>query len=300
MKKIILFLSLISLISCHKSDLQFAVSNDLQKRVIIIEGYDPYVTSYVSDSIIEYYQNKMILRKESYLKLNINAPYISTFSTYEYNANNYLVKIKNYNDIGLSDHYATSDYLYNESNKIAQVVFNRFSPSNFSNTLINNSTRFEYISDTIKTYSINHLNNDMSTNLKQYVVYGNLDSIQADNKWMYIFDNQNHLDKINCVGNDCDTYYNQQYSYESNREPLINNMYGNDLNLFLLRQSTKYYWLETAKKYTSQILYIYPTPDRNGEVRQFNYIFDENNRLIEMNTTGGTFAANDFIRYYYE
>ncbi len=298
MKKIITFLCFVTLLSCNNDD-KLVISDDLIKRVILLESYDPYVSSYVSDSIIESYNNRVIVRKDHYLKLNKDASYVGFFQTYEYNAQNILIKTKSYNNFNLSEYYASSDYYYNEDDGIEKIEYNKFNSSNFSSTLANYTIHFDYQLDTVKSYQINHLNNDAKKDLKAYVVYGNLDSISLDNKWMHLFDSQNDLYAINCMGNDCDTYYNAKYEYGNNREPLINNIFGNDLNLFLLRSPIEHYNLERARKYTEKVLSVYPTSDRNGDTRRFNYTFDENNRLIEVNTSG-TFAANDIIRYYYE
>ena len=303
MKKTIFFLNLILFISCNKNNDNIddnikVVSNELKKRVLLLESWDPSVTSYVSDSIIEFYENKIIIRKDHYLKSNKDALYIGRFDTYEYNTNNYLIKVNHYNDINLNENYATSNYYYDHGN-IKNRNYNRYNPSNFSNTLVNYTTHFEYTLDTINRYDINHLNNNAVENSEKHIVYGGLDSINTDNRWMYIFDNLKDINKTSCLGNDCNESYNTEYTYKNIREPLIDNIFGNDLNTFLIRVPFKYYYLEISRKQMTKISWIYPTNDRNGNTREYNYSFDEDNRLIEM-YTGGTFAANDIIRYYYE
>lgn len=300
MKKAIFFLNLILLISCARDNDDKVVTNQLKKRVVLLESYDSNKgTTFVSDSVIETYENKMIVRKDHYFKTQSDSPYISRFDSYEYNANNYLIKSNSYNDINLNENYATTNYQYNEDGNIKNIVYNRFNPSNFSTTLSNTTTHFEYVFDTINRYVIDHMNNDNIIKSDKYIVYGNLESISENNNWIHRFDSLNDRNETNCLGNDCNTYYNKLYVYENIRNPLIKNIFGNDLNNFIIRTSFEYYYLETARKRLTKILSIYPTLEKNGEVVEFNYIFDNNNRLIEIYTTG-SYLTKDIIKYYYE
>ena len=294
-KRILILLTLLWVFSCDNNE-EFVSFDGLQKRVILLESFDSQITTFVSDSIIEYYENRLIVRKDHYYKLAINAPFTALFQTYQYDRQNNLLKqIKSYNDFSLSDFYAISDYYYNEDNNITKISYDKFNPSNISSQLNNITTHFEYEENNIEKYSIDHLDNDSREDLKSYVVYGNIDSVKVDDKWMYIFDNQNDISNINCV-NDCLEYANSKYTYKTTRESIITNSYGNDLNTFLLGSPVKYNGMEVARKYMDEVSSFYPNIQRNGNYKKFNYVFDEDNRLIEVFTTGSS-VTNDIIKY---
>lgn len=297
MKKLLYFLGVVLLFSCSKNEVEEipAVSNNLKQRVVIINSFN----GYVSDSIVEHYSKKMLSKVDSYVKTSATTDYIPFHYTFEYNDKNMVSKVKYYNDKALTQHYATIDYFYNADDRITKVTLNRFSPSNLTNKPSHNSTFFELSQNTLISYRIDHLDGDSRKDLNTYVIYGNIDSVQSNNKWISIFDNENDITNVNCIGNDCDTYYNAVYKYQSNREPLVTNIYGNSLNTFLLGYPSKYLRLEYSKKYTYQVQSLYPNNNRNGNTREFSYIFDENNRLIKVEI-GGTFATTNEIRYYYE
>lgn len=299
MKGIIFCLIALLYFSCSDTS-EVLTSNNLTKRVLLLESYDQSLQSgsYVSDSIVEYYENKLIFRRDHFYR-RYNDPFIGFYRTYIYDQNNVLLTIDGYNDTAVSEHYLSVNYSYNNDNNIQEIHSRKFMASNFSDNLYDITKYYEYDSDTIRTYSIDHLDSDTREDLKTYIVYGSLDSINEDNKWNYVFDNQIDLEEINCIGDDCDTYYNKEYRYEDNREALISNMFGNDLNSFLLSSSFKYYNIELAKKYMDTILDIYPTNERNGNARKFNYRFDADNRLTEIRTSG-SYATSDIIRYYYD
>ena len=80
---------------------------------------------------------------------------------------------------------------------------------------------------------------------------------------------------------------------------IITNSYGNDLNTFLLGSPVKYNGMEVARKYMDEVSSFYPNIQRTGNYKKFNYVFDEDNRLIEVFTTGSS-VTNDIIKYYYE
>ena len=300
MRKIIFIFISSLLIYCCNNDDSSPATNDIKKRVITLESYNSNLSnSFISDSIIEYYDSKKIIRKDVYYKSSNNNPYISVFNIYEHNGDNLLTRIKSHTDINLTNHYRTIDY--NDNYDIQNVVSNKFSTSNLSSTLFNKTIHYEYILDTIKNYSIDHLNNDFREDLKTYITYGNLDSINSNNDWMYIYDNQNDITAINCLGNNynCNETYEILNEYGNNREPLIDNTYGNKLNLFLLGSQATYGTIENTKRYLNKVHSIFPTPERNNNVRIYNYIFDEDNRLIEVYTTG-TYLSIDRIKYYYQ
>lgn len=297
MKKIIFFLIPVLFISCTNDDNEF-VSNELKKRVVLLERHDPSVGSYIADSIIESYKNKMIIGQEHYFKLNIDSTYKSRFETYEYNTKDYLIKISHYNDVNLNENYAITNFNY-ENGNIKSRIYNRFSPSNFSNTLVHSTTHFEYDIDTINKYDIIHSNNDALESSEEFIVYGSLDSIRKNNRRMYVFNNLNDINETYCWGSDCDNDADSQLTYRNEREPLIKNIFGNELNMFLIRSPFKHYYIETSKKWMTRAQSFFPRIERNGRVVNYIYSFDENNRLVEFYTSEIS-STKDIIRYYYE
>ncbi len=123
--------------------------------MLIFESYDPY-GSYVSDSIIEYYKNKLIISKDYFRRLGKGDSYIPIFRTFDYNQDNLLIKINSYNDFNLNDHNFSTAYFYNKDNSIQKISSQKFKASNLFNNLYNKISYYEYKNDTIRTYHIDH------------------------------------------------------------------------------------------------------------------------------------------------
>ena len=298
MKKLLFLFSLLLFFSCERMEMN--ISNDLKSRVLLISSYDPVVTSFVSDSIVEYYENKKIVEREYYWRQNLDDDFIGVFRTYEYNESNLLSKIRFFNDKDFLDEYATLEYRYDTQGAIQKIAYDKFAASIVSDNLSRTSNNFEYEADTIKRISVDHLDNDAITGTKNYIVYGDMDSIFLLDRFTYVFNDQKDLILVNCTGMECDDTDTKSFrEYGDPREPLIDNILGSKLNLFIVGDPIRYFNFEISDYFQTQSYFIYPNIQRNGESRVYNYIFDENDRLIEMRTTG-SYAANDVIYYYYE
>jgi hypothetical protein len=294
---------LIIFFSCNNDDdSNEPPSSDLIKRVATFETdfNAPYV--FALDSVIEYIENKKVIRKESYHRTGYDASFIVSFTVFNYDSDNNLIERKNYTDINTTNHYSNIIYNYNENNEILSTVQNKFAPSNYGSTLYHTTKHYEYILDTIKTYSIDHLDNDFREDLTTYITYGNLDSINDNNDFMHIFDSQNNLIARNCLGNnyDCEETYNGLFQYGNSRELIVENpFYNNKVNLFLLGQPTFLGHWDYYTNYIDIVSSVYPTPERNNEYTYYNYIFDDNERLIESYSSSvGTTTRR--VRYYYD
>lgn len=155
MNKLPLFLIFILFISCNEDsneilgseEVNEIFSNELVKRVLILESFNG--STFGSDSIIEYYENKMMLNREYYYKVYQDDPYRRVFTTYSYNSDNYLIEENYFNDKELQDHFGATEYTYNANGNIKSHITNKFRPGNYSDDLYNRSTSFEYNEDTI-------------------------------------------------------------------------------------------------------------------------------------------------------
>jgi hypothetical protein len=301
MKKTFFLLTLISLLSCNNDDDDDDIyfSNELKKRVLLIESYDPYVTSFVSDSIIEYYEDRLIVRRDYFAKQDKESGYVPYFNDFEYDMNNLLIKVNYYNDDDLSEKSSTLKYSYNGDNSIRKIEFQKTSPSNLSEGLYSFTYDYEYKSDTIKLLLFSSRNNQISNAEITYVVKGNLDTVfSVESNTMYLFNEQNDLYKTKYLGKASDQYFSYETNirYGDNRQTLITNFFGTKLNAFIAYNPIIFNSFELSDSYTEEYYY---KGDRADNFRIFNYTFDENNRLSEVKTSG-SFAANQTIQYFYE
>ncbi len=299
MKNVILCLVFLSLISCNNDDVNtLSISNNLKQRLVLVESSVNAYPPYTRDSIIQYYENKFIVRQDFYQKPDADSPYIGYYLAYHYNEDNYLVSINFYNDNSLNDHFATRNYTF-INGAIHQVHYNKFNASNFSNILIDRTTHYEYRMDTISRYDINHLDNESVSNEYTYIAYGDLDSLSINNQIMYYYDDNNDFSESKCIRDDCTDYSNIKYEYGDTREPMVENLFGSELNSIIINSPVSKYHVETVKKYMTYNYTYFPFIERNGENFRYNYVFDDDDRLEEIQASG-TLRRDYIIKYYYE
>ncbi len=297
MKRTIFFLILILCISCKKNEVLH--SNNLKKRVILLESYDSS-GSFLSDSIIEFYKNKLIIEKKHFLKVDKESSYVLFYQNFEYNEEKLLTKVNTYNDVDLNDISSTTEYSYNGENNIQKIEYKKIRPSNLSDDLYNSKYDYEYISDTIKVYFETNKFNSLTTREEAYVVYGKIDSIfSKDSNTMTLFNEYNDPYRTKYLGAPNDTFFSYQTDvlYGENRQAIMSNSLGSKVNMFLIKDKPfRFYNFELSNNYTKEYFY---KGNRADNFTKFNYIFDENNRLLEVETSG-TIAGNAIIKYYYE
>ena len=146
MKKTLLFLLIVSLISCNSDKDELELYPDGLKKRVFVSGSD--IDDWGSDSIVEYYKDKFITRVEYYKRYRdeLNSMYL----TYDFDANMLLTRINYYNDIDMTDLHATKTYFYDENLKIQKIEFKKIKASNFSDLLAHNTEFYEYQGDTIR------------------------------------------------------------------------------------------------------------------------------------------------------
>lgn len=294
MKNTLLILLIVSFISCNNDEDQIEIlSDNLRKRLIVGTVVPDEFTG--RDSIVEYYANKLITRSESFLKYTDRT--IEKYNTYDFDANILLTQINSFTDGNLSNLYQTTTYSYDENFRIQKIKNVKFKTSNYGPNLYNFGTYYEYKSDTVRRYKVNHFDNDKVVEEDLYLIKGNLDTI-IDLKYnkMYLFDEQNDLYHLKYLGDSLvSSIFYAVYNYGNEKEPIINNFFGNRLNLFLIKkQYHPIYFLtqEQNKKYLEHVFY---KTDRTNDNDTWSYIFDSKNRPLEMRTNfGGS------VFYYYK
>lgn len=290
-------LVIISLSCSSDADIENNVSNNLKNRLLLLKSYGQY-DFYVSDSIFEHYENRLIIKEEHFIKPWEDGPFYPYISVFEYNQNNLLDKEKLYVDLDTKEIIQTNTYYYNSDLSIEKVEYQRSKPSNLINNLFHYSYYYEYNSDTVKKYKINHLNGENKENEVIYVVKGDLDSIiNITSNYLYLFDKQNDLYKVKYLGDSLDVWSWQTDTYYGNeREPLIENFIGSKLNQFLMPDPIRYYDFELTNKYRES---IFIHTHRTNEFIKYNYLFNAENYLPSEVSKGGTFYPGDVIKYFY-
>lgn len=296
--KNLFFIALVFIsISCSKNtDIENNVSNHLKNRLLLLELYGTG-RFYLRDSIFEHYENGLIVKKEHFLKPLEDSPFYPYFFIYEYNQNNLLEKVKLYIDIDTKEIIETKTYYYTSDLNIEKIDHQRTKPSLLSNNLFHSTIYYEYNLDTVRKYKINHLNGQKEDEVS-YVVKGDLDSvINITSNYLYLFDKQNDLYKIEYLGDSLDVWsWQTDIYYGDDREPLIENFTGSKLNQFLMPNPIKYYDFELTNKYRES-MFIHT--HRTNETIRYNYLFNGENYLPSQVIRGGTFYSGDVIKYFY-
>jgi len=285
MKRTLLFLLIVFLISCNNDKDELELYPDgLKKRVFVgIDGPS-------SDSIVEYYEDRLITRAEWYTLNNNNI--IVRYITYDFNSNMLLTQVNFYNDKDLTDLRSRTTYFYDENLRIQKIEYKDSKPTIVSpNDQPYHGTKFyEYQEDTVRTYEINNYR-DTRYREWEWVIMGNLDSIMnVTNDHLSLFNDQNDLIQIKYLGDPEDGYsLEEHYSYGNTKEPLMHNFFGNRLNLFLIPDPIRYYQLELTSRY----LELRSNPDQGYEIKRYRYMVDAKNQPLEMRSGG------DVITYFY-
>ncbi|WP_378187447.1 hypothetical protein ACE939_03800 [Aquimarina sp. W85] len=295
MKKILLFLFIVSLISCNNDEDQIEIlSDNLKKRLFVSRG-DPDTIG--RDSIIEYYENKLITRSEYFLTYTQKT--YKRFNTYDYDANMLLTQINYFTDENLTNLYLTTTYFYDENFRVQKIVDVKFKTSNWGSKLYNYGTYYEYKSDTVRKYRVDHLDNDKILEEDLYLIRGNLDTIKnLKTNHIFLFDKQNDRYQKKYLGDPLDVFsWQTDYTYGNEKKPLINNFFGNSLNVFLIKNHPiRYYIEEQTNKYLER---VFLHAHRTNENIVFRYIVDAKNRPLEMRRDG-SFYSGDVIKYFYK
>lgn len=297
MKRVLIGVLVLFFMSCSEGESVFH-STRLKKRVLLIESYDPNVSSFLSDSVIEHYKDKFITKRAYFRKFQLDDEFIPFYDAFTYNKKGILVENSTYNDKNLKDRFATKKYSYDEHDRIRKIVSEKTSPSNLSPILSNSITNFEYNLDTIRVHRTYTRNGETTNFQKTYVIKGNIDSIKiVEDNTVVLFNDKKDIYETRYLGDPNDTYfaYQTEIKYDGHKESLISNFLGNKLNAFLIEQSPiNFFTFELSNNFVNQ---YYFKGVRADNVRRFNYVF-ENGQVSEV-TTSGSFADNFTIKYYY-
>lgn len=288
MKKTLLFLLIVSLISCNNDKDELELYPDGLKKRVFVSGWD--IDTYGSDSIVEYYEEKLIRRAEKYIRYRdeLNPMYL----TYDFDSNMLLTHVNYHNDIDMTDLFATNTYVYDENLRIQKIEWKKIKASSLNDILSHHTTFYEYQGDTVRTYRIDH-NKGTRDREGTWVIMGNLDSIKnvASNR-MSIYNDQNDIIHTKYLGDPEDVYsWYTEYSYGNAKEPLMHNFFGNRLNLFLIPNPIRYYHLELTSRYLERSVSL---DHRTNEFFSYSYMLDAKNRPLEMRRRYG-----DVITYFY-
>lgn len=301
MKKILLFLSIVSLISCNNDEDQIEIledqieilSDNLKKRLFVGGGS---LDKWGRDSIVEYYENKLITKSEVFLKFTESTA--AVYKTYDFDANLLLTQINSFTDENLTNLYRTQTYFYDEDFRLQRIEDVKFKTSDWGPKLFKYGTYYEYKSDTVRRYRVDHLDNDKILEEDLYLIKGNLDTIKdLKSNYIFLFDEQNDRYQNKYLGDPLDVWsWQTDYTYGNEKKPLINNFFGNSLNVFLIENyPIRYYIEEQTNKYLER---VFLHTHRTNENVIFRYMVDAKNRPLEMRR-GGTFYAGDVIKYFY-
>lgn len=297
MKKILLTALVILLIACDTSDPEIPVSSrQLKKRMALLKSYG-LNDFFVSDSIIETYSNNVISRSDIYVR-QYGQPYKAIFVSYEFDQNQILIKRNFYTDRDMTNLYSTVSYSYNDDQSIKSIVSEKFKASNLSDNLYHVTDSFEYKGDTVKTFRINHKDNNRKIEKPTYVIYGNLDSIKSvEVTYMYRFDEDSDLYQREYLGEPQDVWsWQTDIDYGNERIPVLHNFFGTKLNLFLVPEPIPYLALELTSKFRE---FEFIHTHRTNENIIYNYMVDADQRPIEF-VRSGTYYPGDAIKYYFE
>ena len=268
----------------------------MKNRLVLLHSHGTY-GSFVSDSIIEYYENKLIVRADLYRRWSEEGAYKQLYLTYNYNKDKLLTQRNLFTDSNLTNLYSTITYWYNKDMEIQKINSDKFKVSNISDKLYNWTMFYEYKSDTIKVYKVDHLDNDKRSEGATFKIKGSLDSIiNLASNYLYIYDNQNDITKTEYLGDSLDVWsWQQDYTYGNEKQPVMNNFFGNRINLILIPEPIPYYTMELSNKYLES---VFIHTHRTNNIISYEYLTDANLRPLELRREG-TFYRGDVIKYFY-
>lgn len=295
MKKNILLFSVLALliIACENESSRIEpTSNELKTKVKkYYGGYTGTDTNYLTDSLTEFYENKLLVKRENWYYATPNE-YLSYTSYFEYDSND-LLKVRKVYDNNKNILRILVNYEYDSNSNIIKVKSVRENFPSYNLDSINRTTVYEYKGDTIKKIFINNIDN--TSTITAYLTENNLitkSKILTEHPTSYFYDGDNNL--IKSVNNNEDNLLSNEniYSYGESKLPIIKNRFGTLRNHFLTAGINH----DLATKYLTRIEYVHP--HRGTNYNDYLYTFDDNDRLISVKTKG-SFLAYTTIDYDY-